>query len=652
MRKKLTIGVIIVFLLFAFSVSAQLTHSNTNPHTLVYTVPQKSIRGTTLDLIKSGKLLTKNAANPPTGLTTHNPIQILSNTAFTTTPGVVSGNGSITTPYIISGWNITNTVGGSFCIEIENTNKVVYIENNYLNDLDFTNGFGFYLYNATNVYFFNNYIENSYSSIYGEQVYNGLLKQGDVIGENAIFNNTIISLSVGMNIINLPSVSISNNNIFATTGNASTGIQVTGSNNANVDNNSINSASLGILSTGNYPISIYYNNIYNSSTGIHTELDWESDIEWNNITLSGTGIFQDNDNIGILALNFINDTGTAIDLSQSTKSNISSNIIPYSIYYGIYTSLSDGNIINGNFISNAGSVGIYVSSASGDYIFKNKIIDFIANGLEFDNVFNETAIHNTISGSSTSIIGLLLTSGEFDQFYQNTIENSSLLLKMTQSTWNNVSYNIFQNTYGNGSLISHSLYNTIGYNSFADGSAFFNLIMSHGANNRVIGNKFTDSWYYDLYLEGDSNTTVERNAFLNPSHFDGSQALDSGVFNEFLYNYWAGWNAPDVNNDGLVDNPFPIDGYAHSYDYKPLVSISEIYLFPVFTVPRIISTNTTITVSVNGSLTTVTVNGAVTTGNSTSSITSKNKSSPGFTTITIFSGLLILTGVVLLRRRK
>ena len=264
------------------------------------------------------------------------------------------------------------------------------------------------------------------------------------------------------------------------------------------------------------------------------------------------------------------------------------------------------------------------------------ISKFGTNGIELYDVFNQTVIRNTISGTNTSLIGLLLTAGQFNKFYYNTIEGSNLWLELSQTFWNNVSYNTFQNTFTNGTLISNSFYNTIGYNSFADSSAFFSLIMSHGANNRVIGNKFNDSWYYDLILQGENNATVGRNAFLNPSHFDGSQALDSGVFNEFLYNYWDGWTAPDTNGDGLVDNPFPIDGPAHAFDFKPLVTVSETNLFPFATIPK---SNTTVIVT-------------VTVGSSTNSTTSTNKPSPGFTTVALISGLLVLTVAALLRRRK
>jgi hypothetical protein len=75
------------------------------------------------------------------------------------------------------------------------------------------------------------------------------------------------------------------------------------------------------------------------------------------------------------------------------------------------------------------------------------------------------------------------------------------------------------------------------------------------------------------------------NNFVTNSQDDGdwinkSQAAEyettTGLVNSFSYNYWDDWTEPDNNNDGVVDEPYLLDGDINRYDEFPLTSPNAI----------------------------------------------------------------------------
>ena len=155
------------------------------------------------------------------------------------------------------------------------------------------------------------------------------------------------------------------------------------------------------------------------------------------------------------------------------------------------------------------------------------------------------------------------------------MNDSSLLLELTHSNLNNVTGNMFLDSYGNASLVLASDFNVIAKSEF-NGTADFDLILMNGTNNRISENTFIKATFYNLLLLYENGARIEGNYFLSTPTFGFSQALDSGTNNIFLYNFWNGWTTPDQNHDGIVDYPFAIDGFAHNSDPKPLASDTEI----------------------------------------------------------------------------
>lgn len=105
----------------------------------------------------------------------------------------------------------------------------------------------------------------------------------------------------------------------------------------------------------------------------------------------------------------------------------------------------------------------------------------------------------------------------------------------------------------------------------------------YSTGGAVTGNVFRESGKYGLYLYiGTSGITVYGNDFYDnngaTSSYDPycAQACDDGESNAWntqggIGNYWSDWTSPDENSDGVVDQPYAVDGVAGSKDYYPLV---------------------------------------------------------------------------------
>ncbi|MFX0208377.1 MAG: nitrous oxide reductase family maturation protein NosD [Candidatus Hodarchaeota archaeon] len=83
-------------------------------------------------------------------------------------------------------------------------------------------------------------------------------------------------------------------------------------------------------------------------------------------------------------------------------------------------------------------------------------------------------------------------------------------------------------------------------------------VCASGVNVTISENVFIDNGYG---VETSSSCIIKWNNFI------GDNASGYGAFD---YNFWDSWTSPDNNDDGIVDNPFPIMG-GDNMDYHPLV---------------------------------------------------------------------------------
>ena len=131
---------------------------------------------------------------------------------------------------------------------------------------------------------------------------------------------------------------------------------------------------------------------------------------------------------------------------------------------------------------------------------------------------------------------------------------------------------------------------------------------------------------------------IEDNSFQALGNYCNSQAYDNGFIDLFLYNYWNGWTAPDNNSDGIVDNPYLIDGLAHSYDTKPLASVSEIGL---------VGSNLISTVPNHSTSTQTSINSNAISTNTSASSNNNFFSSANSPMILGVAGLSLIAGIII-----
>ena len=459
-------------------------------------------------IIQNAKIQANSVPNPPTGLPTHGKIVIDGDSQIAA--NVNSGTGTINDPYIISGWNITTV--DIYTIGIMNVDKPIIVENCYLNTGMYHLGFNIYLLNDTNVKILNNYIENSYKGIFVSGVSTSLNKNFIISG------NTILTQLYGIQSIILSNSQISNNIISGLKYGGNTGFNSGTTNNVTFSNNKIYDSSIGIYSSNDVQ-SYYQSNIFvNDATGMDLEASINCTYTNNSVTSGSTGI----------------------QLIQGQNDKVSDNKLNSPVI-GIYISGLGQNVVDGNYINNTSDTGIVaINSQDGGTISNNMIVNPTNNGIKLESSFNYKVTGNSITGSvATTSADILLNSSNRNVVLDNVLKESPLLLELRYSNLNNISGNIFLDSYGNASLILESNFNVIAKSIF-NGSAGFDLILMNGSNNKIIENTFKQALYYNLFLINDKEEAVEGNYFLTAPTFGFSQALDSGKNNVFLYNYWTG----------------------------------------------------------------------------------------------------------------
>lgn len=88
----------------------------------------RTVRAFMLAMVILTPITTTVTQTNPDGHTSHPTIHIVGNSNFTPNSGVIQGNGSITDPYIISGWDLNPN--GNIAIEINNTDAYFRIQDN------------------------------------------------------------------------------------------------------------------------------------------------------------------------------------------------------------------------------------------------------------------------------------------------------------------------------------------------------------------------------------------------------------------------------------------------------------------------------------------------------------------------------------------
>ncbi|HEX9907767.1 MAG TPA: NosD domain-containing protein, partial [Thermoplasmata archaeon] len=92
-----------------------------------------------------------------------------------------------------------------------------------------------------------------------------------------------------------------------------------------------------------------------------------------------------------------------------------------------------------------------------------------------------------------------------------------------------------------------------------DNNTWYGIYLGWGMNNRIWDNSFT-------YNNGAGDT-------YDPAHVQASS--DTGNWwntTEGIGNFWSDWTGPDTNTDGIVDDPYVLDGGLGVQDFYPLTT--------------------------------------------------------------------------------
>ena len=216
-------------------------------------------------------------------------------------------------------------------------------------------------------------------------------------------------------------------------------------------------------------------------------------------------------NVQINGSKFANNGGSGIELyGFNDNSRITNNTIINSGGYGVYSSHANNMVVENNTIVGAGNYGIYAQYQGNARISHNYLYDTF--GLALNGVNGSFILNNTIEESRYNGIYIAGNSGKIggNLVWGNVVKNSS--------------------SYG-------------AYLTSTQGNLLF--------NNSFIYNNGSGDNYDPRYVQAYDDTGNSWNSTT-------------------VGNFWADWATPDNDGDGIVDNPYVIDGGAGAQDNFPV----------------------------------------------------------------------------------
>ncbi|MFX0207599.1 MAG: CARDB domain-containing protein, partial [Candidatus Hodarchaeota archaeon] len=119
----------------------------------------------------------------------------------------------------------------------------------------------------------------------------------------------------------------------------------------------------------------------------------------------------------------------------------------------------------------------------------------------------------------------------------------------------------------------------------------FGIDLRYSKSIIIKRNTIANSTSYGIELYSSNINIVAWNNF-SKNNLGSSQVYDDqDQVNTYAYNFWDDWTSPDNDNDGIVDNPYPIAGNPNNQDSYPLttpfnISTSHFLLAPLVIYPN------------------------------------------------------------------
>ena len=255
---------------------------------------------------------------------------------------------------------------------------------------------------------------------------------------------------------------------------------------------------------------------------------------------NNSGIRFDNcKNCTISGNNVSNSNNGGIHLSYGSNNTIIGNTANYA---GISISETDSNIVSGNMLNGG---GIFLGNANYTRIFNNTVEHTDGDGISFHGSSN----NNWIS--------------------KNFVNNNTWGISFVEQSHNNTAIDNYVN---DSSAIGIEVYHdnhTILDDIITNNG---NGIMITSSNNNISGNTISFNDESGIHLGTDSknniifSNTIEGNLVNNGYDEGTNNQWDNGT----IGNYWSDYPGVDVNDDGIGDTPYTINGSASSQDNFPI----------------------------------------------------------------------------------
>ena len=294
----------------------------------------------------------------------HLPIKIYGDGDFNASNGVIAGNGSKESPYIISGWSIDSGKSGAD-IYIMNTTAYFIVENCTL--------------------------KNGTSGIFLGNVKNGIVRN------NTVYGNTNGIVLVNTSYSQVINNSVMYNNATGLTGTGGNGISITSSFEDYVGGNNVSkNSNCGVILERSYNNTLVNNSVYeNEGSGIFL----------------GGGITIYSSKFNMLYNNSVlYSAANGIYLFNSSSNQVLKNWVRHNYMDGIVLSKSSENRVTGNNIVSNGNFGIDIISSEKIYMENNT--------LYFDSVYisgdnpaywgTHDMINNTVNGKAVEYISNMM----------------------------------------------------------------------------------------------------------------------------------------------------------------------------------------------------------------------------------------------------
>ena len=295
--------------------------------------------------------------------------------------------------------------------------------------------------------------------------------------------------------------------------------------------------------------------------------------------------------------------GPGISLIKSNHSIVANNTCESSDI-GIYQYKSD-NVISMNYFSN-NTWAVYLvfcfnSSLINNSLHNNMYGVHVGNSSEIEinsNTF-ENNIWGVVCGGSNNIeidsnkflindMGIQCERSNDIEIKKNRLENNTCGVYLKRSNEIEIIDNSISES-GNHSILLHGSSSNVIMNNTCRSSNSAGIHISKGFvdkqsnDNEIMNNTIQSNRDHGIQILNSDDNNVYFNEFIDNNGGE-RQAEDAGKNNRwncsFGGNYWSAYHANDFDGDGIIDQPYRIEGMAGSMDRKPLTAPLD-ELFPV-----------------------------------------------------------------------